>query len=620
MPRRRPAPRLDSWLPGLGQFREYQRAWLRPDVLAGLTVAAYLVPQVMAYAEVAGLPPVVGLWAILGPLAIYPLLGTSRQLSIGPESTTALMTATLLMPVARGDPTRYAALAAAAALMVGGICVLGRLARLGFLADMLSKPVLVGYMAGVALIMISGQLSRITGVPVSGTSFVAEVTSFWTNLPAAHLPTLILSGILLVLLFVIARFIPLAPGPLIVVVIGAVAVAVFSLQDQGILVVGNVPVGLPTPAIPDVSPGDLWSLLLPAVGITMVSYTDNVLTGRAFASRQNQPLDANAEWAALAGCNFAAGFLHGFPVSSSGSRTAIGDAVGSRTQVYSLVTLGAVVIVLAFAAPLLSVFPRAALGALVVYAALRLIEWRELRRIARFGHSELLLAILTTVSVLAFGVLYGVLVAVGLSILDLFRRIARPHDGVLGYVPGVAGMHDIDDYPAARQVPGVVVYRYDAPLCFANAQDFHRRATEAVDDAADTVEWFILNAEANTEIDITAADSLEQLRREFTERGITFAMARVKQELRDSLANAGLIESVGADLIFPTLPTAMSAYLEAYRDRHGELPAGTRPITVPLDPTDGPSSPIADDHQPAEPDPPAGFGPPDAGPEDDPPR
>jgi len=571
-------------LPGIAQFRGYQRGWLRGDLLAGITVAAYLVPQVMAYAEVAGLPPVTGLWAILGPLVVYALMGSSRQLSVGPESTTALMTAVVLMPLAAGDPARYATLAAALAVMVGLICVAGGLARLGFLADLLSKPVLVGYMAGVAVIMMVSQFSKITGVPVEGDGFLPEVASFLSNLDQVHWPTLALAAGLLILLFLLQWLFPLAPGPLIVVVLGAVIVAVFSLQDQGVAVVGAVPVGLPVPQPPGVSRSDIADLLLPALGVAMVGYTDNVLTGRAFGARHGQRVDANQEWFALGGANIAAGLSQGFPVSSSGSRTALGDAVGSKTQLYSLVALAVVLTTLVAAGPLLAGFPKAALGALVIYAAVRLIDVKELRRIARFRRSELLLTMTTTVAVLGFGVLYGVLVAVGLSIVDLLRRLARPHDSILGYVPGVSGMHDVDDYPAARQLPGLVVYRYDSPLCFANAEDFRRRALDAVSQADGEVEWFVMNAEANVEIDITAADSLDLLRQELKDGGITFAMARVKQDLRVDLRNAGLVDRIGAELLFPTLPTAVAGYLRAYRQRHGSLPPGVRPIVLPSDP------------------------------------
>jgi high affinity sulfate transporter 1 len=546
--------------PGLTQFRGYQRAWLRGDVLAGVTVAAYLVPQVMAYATVAGLEPVAGLWAALAPLAVYAVLGSSRQLSVGPESTTSLMTASALAPIVAGDPARYAALAALLALLVGGICLFGGFIGLGFLANLLSKPVLVGYMTGVAFVMIGSQLGKLSKVKVSGDEFLDYVRSFIAGMSAVHWPTVVLSMSVLALLLVLDRVVPRAPVALIGVLAATAVVTVFSLDEHGIAVIGQIPAGLPAPGLPQVSMHDLAALLLPSVGVAIVAFSDNVLTARSFASRHHQEIDANAELRALGVSNAAAGLTNGFPVSSSGSRTALGDAVGSRTQLYSLITLLSVLAVMLFARGVLASFPMAALGALVVYAALRLIDVPGFKRLARFRRSEFILAIATTVAVLGIGVLYGVLVAVGLSILELLRRVAHAHDGILGFVPGIAGMHDIDDYPEAKPVPGLVVYRYDAPLCFANAEDFRERALAAVEESPTPVEWFVLNSEANVEVDLTALDALDQLRAELAQRGIVFVMARVKQDLRDALRAAGLIDKIGEDRIFMTLPTAVESY------------------------------------------------------------
>ncbi len=555
-----------SWstlTPGLGQLLNYPRGWVRGDVLAGVTVAAYLVPQVMAYASVAGLPPVAGLWAALVPLAVYAVLGSSRQLSVGPESTTALMTATALAPLVTGDPARYAVLAAVMAVLVGGFCLLGGLLRLGFLADLLSRPVLVGYMTGVAVIMIGGQLGKVTGVAVEGDEFFDQVRSFVAGVGDAHWPTVALATVVLVMLLAISRVAPKFPGALVAVLAATAAVVLFALETRGIRVVGEIPAGLPTPSMPMIPAADLPAMLIPAAGIAVVAFSDNALTGRTFAARKGESIDANAELRALGICNVATGLTHGFPVSSSGSRTALGDAVGSRTQVYSLVALASVVAVMFLGRGLLENFPMAALGALVVFAALRFIDITEFRRLGRFRRSELLLALATTAAVLGFGVLYGVLAAITLSVLDLLRRVARPHDGVLGLVPGVAGMHDLDDYSDARPVPGLVVYRYDAPLFFANAEDFRERALAAVvenPEGVEPVEWFVLNAEANVEMDLTAVDALDQLRRDLEARGIVFAMARVKHDLRALLDAAGLVERIGENRIFMTLPTAVKAF------------------------------------------------------------
>ncbi|MEU6788009.1 sulfate permease [Nonomuraea angiospora] len=551
------------FLPGLATLTAYRREWLRGDLLAGLTVAAYLVPQVMAYATVAGLPPVAGLWAILAPLALYALLGSSRQLSVGPESTTALMTATAIGPLAAGDPARYASLAASLALIVGLLCLGCRLLRLGFVADLLSRPILVGYLAGVAVIMVASQLGKLIGAPVTGESLIEQLSSFVHLLPRAHPGTVILAAAVLAFLFLLQWRLPAAPAPLLAVLLATLSVTVFHLESRGIKVVGAIPAGLPAPSLPP-----LENLLLPAVGVFLVGYSDNMLTARSFAARHHQDVDANQELLALGAANLGASALHGFPVSSSGSRTALADAAGARTQLYSLICLVAVVTVLMFAGPLLADFPTAALGAIVVYAATRLVSLPDFVRLARFRRTELLLALGAFAGVLIFDILYGILLAVALSVAEMLARVARPHDAILGVVPGLAGMHDIDDYPAARTIPGLVIYRYDSPLFFANAQDFHRRALAAVDQQDTPVRWFVLNAEANVEVDITALDAVDSLRQELERRGIVFAMARVKQDLRTYLDAYGLTATVGERRLFPTLPTAVAAY----RQWEGEAP------------------------------------------------
>ncbi|KJK10199.1 sulfate transporter [Terrabacter sp. 28] len=576
-------------LPGLAVLRDYDKVWMRGDVLGGITVAAYLVPQVLAYAEVAGLPAVTGLWAVGPSLLVYAVLGSSRRLSVGPESTTALMTAAGIgaLVTGAGGVAMRQEMAALLAIAVGLICVVGFLTRLGFLSDLLSKPVLVGYMAGIAALMVVSQIGKVTGIRVQGDSFVQELRYAATHLGAVHVPTLLLSAGVLVVLLGFQRLRPTWPGPLIGMLGATLVVAVFGLVDRaGVSVVGDVPQGLPAIRVPDLGNVDVWRLLPAALGIAVVAYSDNVLTGRAFGARHRESIDSNQEFLALGGANVATGLLQGFPVSSSGSRTVIADAMGARTQLHSLVSLALVVATLLWLGPVIGAFPTAALGAVVVYAAIRLVDIPEMRRIAAFRRSELVLALSTTAAVLLFGVLPGIGAAIALSVLDLLRRIVHPHDGVLGYVPDVAGMHDIDDHPDAVQVPGLVVYRYDSPLFFANADDFTRRALEVVDAAQQRggVEWFLLNAEANTEVDLTAVDALEALRATLERRGIVFAMARVKQDMRVSLEAGGLVEQVGADLIYPTLPTAVAAYAAWYRREHGTPLPGLRIPPVPPQP------------------------------------
>ena len=547
------------WPPGLVTLRGYQRPWLRGDLMAGVTVAAYLVPQVMAYAGVAGLPPVTGLWAALPALACYAVLGSSRLVSLGPESTTALMTAVAIGPLAAGHPARYAALAAMLALLVGLLAVVAWLARLGFIADLLSRPVLVGYLAGVALIMIAGQLSRLTGVRVTGETFIPQVVSFAGRLAQVNPGDVVIAAAVLVFLFTAQSRWPRLPGPLVAVLLSTAVCAIFGLGQHGVALVGHIPAGLPVPGLPKVDLSDVRELILPALGVLLVAFSDDVLTARAF-ERGSESIDANQELLALGVSNAGAGLLRGFPISSSGSRTAIGLAAGAHTQAYSLTALASVLGVLLFARPVLASFPEAALGAIVVYAAVRLIDVQAFRRLAAFRRSEFVLALATCAGVLVFDILYGVVAAVALSVAELLWRVGRPHDAIQGLVPGLAGMHDVDDYPQAETVPGLVVYRYDAPLFFANAQDFRRRALAAAGHGPGQARWFVLNTEANVEVDFTALEAVEAVRAELGRRGTIFALARVKQDLLDDLEPFGLAGKIGAEHIFPTLPTAVAAY------------------------------------------------------------
>lgn len=574
--------RLEGPEPGFATLRRYRRSWWRGDLLAGVTVTAYLVPQVMAYAALAGLPPAAGLWTIVPSMAVYAFLGSSRQLSVGPESTTALMVAVTVGPLADGDPGRYAGLAATLALLVGALALVARAVRLGVVADVVSRPVLIGYMAGVAALMITGQLEKVTGVPVPDGAIPAQVAGFAAGLGELEPVTTAIAAGALVLLLVLRRTAPRLPGPLLVVLLATALVAVGG-DRLGVDVVGPIPAGLPSPTLPALDPGTLRQLAGPALGVLVVAYTDNILTARAFATRGGYRIDPDAELLALGSVNVVAGLVQGFPVSSSGSRTAIGAAAGSRTQAYSLVAVVSVLLVLAFGRPVLAGFPDAALGALIVFAALQLVDVPGFRQLASFRRSELALALLTLAAVVVLGILEGVLLAVALSLAEMLLRVGRPHDAILGRVPGLAGMHDVDDYPTARTIPGLVVYRYDSPLFFANAEDFRRRALRAVDDDPGTVRWFLLNAEANVEVDLTALDALESLREELHGRGVVVALARVKQDLFAELDAYGLVAAVGRDHIFATLPTAVAAY-----ERWAAGADGVGPADGPG--TDGPAT------------------------------
>jgi high affinity sulfate transporter 1 len=538
------------------------RSWRRTgarDTVAGIAVAAYLVPQCLAYARLAGLAPVAGLWAALPALAIYALLGSSRLLSVGPESASALIVGSAVAALTTSAGVEPGAAAAALALAVAGLAFVAWVAHFGFLADLLSRPVLVGYLVGVALTMIVSQLPNLTGIVSEDRDTVDRALAVARGVDMLEPAPLLLGLAVVVALFALERF-PRVPGPLIVMAGATVVTSVFDLDRHGVATLGRVPSGLPDLALPGI-PAHAWpAVFAAAAGVTIVAFSGNVLTGRAFARGTDDQVDADQELLALSGANAAAGLVGGFPVSSSDSRTALARAAGASSQITSLVAAAAVGLVLVVAAPLLESFPLAALAGLVVYAAVKLIDVREIRRVLAFRRSEAALMASAFLGVVVFDLLIGIGIAVALSVADLFRRVARAHDAVQGSVPGLAGLHDVDDYPHAETVPGLVVYRYDAPLFFANAHDFSERVLAAVAAESAPVEWVVLNMEANVEIDLTATDMLDGLVAELASRGIVLALARVKQDLALYLERAGLIDRIGADHVFPTLPTALEGF------------------------------------------------------------
>lgn len=551
--------RFSFRMSGLHQLLSYQKSWLRGDVFAGVTVAAYLIPQCMAYGELVGVPAVVGLWTILPTMFLYALFGSSRQLSVGPESTTAVMTAAAITPLLLPDRSNYLVLASTLAVLVGVICLIGYIARLGFLANLLSKPILIGYMAGVAIIMIIGQLGKISGLSIHSSTIFDQISQFIQQIDQIHGMTIVLAGLVLSFLLVIQHFSSQAPTPLLAVLIGTAAVAIFHLDQQGVAIVGAIPAGLPRFKIPDFS-AQLTALFTSALGIAVVGYSDNVLTARAFATRNQYKIDPNQELLALGLANMGAGLMQGFPISSSGSRTVIADSSGSKTQLFSLVAMGVVIFVLLFLRPVLMLFPKAALGAIVIFAAFKLIEIPEFIRLYRFRPSEFFLAIVTTIGVLSTDILMGVAVAVGLSVVETFSRFTHPHDAVQGTIPNLPGLHDIKDWEGATTIPGLVIYRYDAPLCFANAEDFKSRVWRAINDETTLVEWFILNTEAIIEVDITAMDMLEDLYDELTAKGIVLGFARVKQDLYTQLKKSEILKKMNNEHVYLTLHSMIADF------------------------------------------------------------
>ena len=564
-------------------WRSYRRQWLGRDLLAGVAVAAYMVPQVMGYAAIAGLPPIAGLWASLLPLVVYALIGSSPQLSLGPESTTALLTATTLAAMSNGDPDQLASVAGALAIATGLVCVVGRLLRAGYLSALLSRPILVGYLLGVAVLMVISQLGHLTGLSVPSGSVLTQVGYVLTHLSEINVATVIMAAAILVVLFVGTKLLPRMPWTLIAMLLAAAVVVLGHLERYGVELVGSIPAGWPRLTLPEVSWAEAASLLPAALGLSVVAYSDTVLTGRGFGTKTGDQINPNRELVALGVANVAAGLSQGLPVSSSASRTAIAYSLYARTQLYSLVVAVMIALTMAFGRPILAAFPWAGLGAVIVYAATRVVDIGELRRMARFRRSELGLALATAAAVVVLGVLWGIAAAIALSLADLLRRIARPHDALLGYLPGQSGMHNVRDRLDGRQVPGLVIYRYDSPLFFANAVDLVERALRAVDQADPPARWFVLDAEANINLDLTAADALEELRARLADRGIVFATTHLRTELRTTLARTGWVERVGADHLFATLPTAVAAYEHWLRDHPMADATGDHTPLVPRD-------------------------------------
>jgi sulfate permease, SulP family len=549
--------------PGLATLVHYPRSYLRADVLAGLTVGAVAVPASLAMAELAGVPVVFGLYGTLLPLAVYGLLGSSRQHVIGPDSTLAALTAVTVAPLAivdgEADPARYVALTAALALTMGLLLFAAGVLRLGFVADFFGKPVLLGYINGVALIVIASQLGKLLGITVDVDEFFPILKEVVSELGDANGPTVVLSALLLAVAIAVKRFLPAVPPSLVVLALALAIAALVDLEARDIAVVGEVEGGLPSLSLPDVAVGDFVDLLLPAAAFSLVAFADLIGTVRTFAQKHGYEIDPNRELTAIGGANLVGGLTSAFPVSSSNSRSAVNDAVGAKSQGAVIVAAALVAIFLLFAMPLIEPLPKAALGVIIVVAAAGLVNVRSIWRLRHVRPAETALALVAFGGVLLFGVVGGVAVAIALSIGVFLYRAARPHDAVLGRVEDVDGYHDIERWPGAEVVPGLLVYRFDAPPFFVNAEYLRHRVL-ALADAADGLRWLVLNAEAWTYLDATAIDALRQLHADLEKRGITLCFARLKGRQREIFEETGLTVEIGPERFFSTVRAAVAAF------------------------------------------------------------
>jgi high affinity sulfate transporter 1 len=550
-------------VPGVAALDSYRPSWLRKDIVAGLILTALLVPQGMAYAELAGLPPITGLYTSIMCLVGYAVFGPSKVLVLGPDSALGPMIAACIIPLvaANGDPGKAVAYASILALMVGAITVFAGIFKLGFVAELLSKPTQIGYMNGLALTIVIGQLPKLFGFSVDGDGLIDETTQFvgavadGKTVPAAL--AVGLGSLILILGF--QRLLPRVPGVLVAVVLAIVAVSVFSLTDLNVKVVGPLPEGFPPFTIPTVAFGDLTLLLLGALGIALVSLTDTISTSSAFAARSGAQVDGNKEMIGIGAANVAAGFFQGFPVSTSGSRTAVAAQNGAKTQVTGLVGAAAIALLLLFAPGLLRNLPQPTLAAVVIAASFSLADLSGMRRLWRQRKSDFWLAMAAFLGVALLGVLPGIGIAVGLSILDVFRRAWRPYHARLGRVPGISGYHDMTVYPEAAQLPGLVIFRFDSPLFFANANTFRDEVLELAAEEP-RPKKIVIAAEPITDIDTTAADMLADLDRKLNADGVSLAFAELKSRVQEKVERYELTGVINPAHFYPTIGSAIRAF------------------------------------------------------------
>jgi high affinity sulfate transporter 1 len=550
--------RLERWVPGIRTARTYERRWLRFDVVAGLVLAAILVPQGMAYAELAGVPAVTGLYTTVGCLIGYALFGPSRILVLGPDSSVSPMIFAAIAPLlAGGSASTAIALAGMLALLVGLIELGLGLGRLGFVADLLSSEVQVGYMNGLAVTIIVGQLPKLFGYSSGAREFPGDIRPFLEEIDKTAAISLLVGLGVLAILLLLPRFSRRVPAVLVAIVTATVVSAIFNLDAHGVATVGTLPRGVPLPSVPWTKAADVGPLFVAALGITLVSLTDTIATASSFAARRGDEVEPDQEMIGMGAANIGAGLLQGFAVSTSGSRTAVAEQSGAKSQLASIVGAGVVVVLLLFLNSILADLPQSALAAVLIAAALSLIDLKALRQYFRTRPSAAVISLIATIGVIAFGVLQGIVVAIGLSVLLFFHRGWRPNGAVLGKVEGREGWHSVDRNPEASEVPGILIYRWEAPLFFANAGVFRTQVRRLIRQRA--ASWIVLQCEAVTDVDVTAAQMLEQLDLELNEAGIHMAFVALRGRPRDLVLGYGLFETLDADHFYPDVDDALEA-------------------------------------------------------------
>jgi high affinity sulfate transporter 1 len=528
------------------------------DLVAGLSVAAVAIPTAIAYAQLAGVPAAHGLYASILPLVAYAFFGTSRQLIIAPDAATCAMVATIVLPLAAGDLNRVISLTMALTMLTGVFCIVAGFARLGFLTNFLARPILVGYLNGIALSIISGQLGRLFGFSVESGGFFRLLINFVVNLGQTHGLTLAIGVAAFVLLRVLKYLTPKLPAPLVAMALGIAASAFFNLDQRGVALLGSIPAGLPGLMIPHIGGGDWGPLVLGAAGLALISFNSGMVTARGFAVKNGYEINSNQEFIALGVADLGAGLMQGFAVTGADSRTAVNDSMGGKTQVTSLVTASLLVLVLLFLTAPLAYLPITILAAVLINAALGLFDFQYLVKLRRVSRPEFRLCVVASLGVITVGVLPGVVIAVVLAMLQLVARASKPHDAVLGQMPNADGFHDIKNHPQAKPLPGLIIYRFDSSLLFFNSDFFKSRVRALVKAANPRPRYFLLDAETMPYLDTTGAATLEEVVSELSEQGIAFAVVHAKGQVRLMLEQTGLKQKIGEGNFFPTLATAVT--------------------------------------------------------------
>ena len=553
------------WLPGLATLREYELPWLRHDLVAGLVLTTMLVPVGIAYAVASGLPGVYGLYATIVPLLTYALFGPSRLLVLGPDSSLAPIILAVVLANAGGDPMRAVALAGAMAVVSGLVCILAGILKLGFITELLSKPIRYGYMNGIALTVMISQLPKLLGFSIDADGPLRSLWAIATSITSGNINwTAFAVGLGVLATILLLKGSRLLPGVLIAVLGATVMTGLLDLGSKGVTVLGTLPEGLPSVALPWISLDDLVPVLVGGVAVALVSFADTSVLSRAYAARLGRPVDPNQEMVGLGAANLAAGIFQGFPISSSSSRTPVAEASGAKTQLTGVVGALCVAALLVGAPDLLKHLPTPALAAVVIASAIGLIEVKDLARIWRIQRWEFWLSMLCLVGVAVLGAVPGIGLAVVVAIVEFLWDGWRPHSAILGRVEGVAGYHDTSRYPRARLVPGLVLFRWDAPLFFANAEFFEDRILAAVAASSTEARRVVVAAEPVTSVDVTAADALAELDERLRAAGIELCFAELKDPVKDKLKRFGLYERFGDGGFFPTIDAAVNAYCKSY--------------------------------------------------------